>query len=230
MSDQDIAGRWAIIRERIRAACSAVGRDPAEIGVVAVSKKQPPEAVCEAAACGLTIFGENRVQEAAAKIPECPPNIEWHLVGHLQSNKTEPAVEYFQVIHSIDSERLLRRVDAAAGEAGRMVEIFFQVNVAGEASKSGVAPRELESLLEAANECFHVDVLGLMTLPPFHPDPGQTAPHFKALRDLRDRVGPASGFDLPGLSMGMSHDFEVAIAEGSTLIRLGTALLGERPK
>jgi hypothetical protein len=151
-------------------------------------------------------------------------------VGHLQSNKVAPAVELFHAIHSIDSERLLRRVDDAAGEAGRSVGVFFQVNVADDAGKFGVAPDDLAPLLEAANQCFHIEVLGLMTMPPFHPEPEETALHFRALRELRDRMRKATGFDLPDLSMGMSHDFEVAIAEGATLIRIGTALLGERAK
>lgn len=228
MRELGLADRLEAILGRVGAACERAGRDPAEVRLVAVSKKQPPEAVAEAAACGVGVFGENRVQEAAAKIPLCPDGLSWHLVGHLQGNKVRAAVELFDLIHSVDSERLLRRVDAAAAESGRTVSVLLQVNVSGEGAKSGMAPEELEGVLRASTECLNVDVLGLMTMPPFTPDPAEAAPHFRRLRELRDESRDRTGIPLSELSMGMSGDFEVAIEEGATWVRIGTALLGTR--
>jgi hypothetical protein len=228
MNDAGMAERVEAIRGRIVAACEGAGRDPAAVRMVAVSKKQSPQVVAEAAACGVRVFGENRVQEAAAKIPLCPDGLSWHLVGHLQGNKVRAAVEYFDLIHSVDDEKLLRRIDGAAAEAGRTVAVLLQVNVAEEAGKSGMTAEALPGVLRASTACLHVDVMGLMAMPPFTPDPADAAPHFRRLRELRDRVQQESGIPLPELSMGMSGDFEVAIAEGATWVRIGTALLGAR--
>ena len=230
MPEETIAERWEGVWARISAACERAGRSPDTVEVVAVSKKQTVETIREAAACGLVCFGENRIQEAAVKIPECPPGLRWHLVGHLQRNKTRPAAELFDVIHSVDSAELLQRVDAAAADAGRHLDVYLQVNVASEATKFGLSEEDVAGVLEASSKAFHVDVIGLMTMPPFHPDPAEVAQHFRALRTLRDRLQDETGIPLPGLSMGMSHDFEVAIAEGATAVRIGTALLGERAK
>ena len=229
MPEESIAERWDGIRARIASSCERAGRSPDTVEVVAVSKKQTVETIREAAACGLVCFGENRVQEAAVKIPECPPALRWHLVGHLQSNKARPAAELFDVIHSVDSAALLERINGAAADAGRHLDLYLQVNVANEAVKSGLAEADVAAVLEASSKAFHVDIIGLMTMPPFHPDPAEVAQHFRALRMLRDRLQDETGIPLPGLSMGMSHDFEVAIAEGATAVRIGTALLGERP-
>jgi len=229
MDGDDIAGRIERVRERLRAACARAGRDAATVRLCAVSKTQPPEAVAAAARCGLAVFGENKVQEAAAKIPLCPGHLEWHLVGHLQANKVRPAVRLFRCIHAIDSADLLARVDRIAGEEGQRLAVLVEVNVAGEASKFGLRPDAVAAVLETARPLARVDVVGLMTMPPPTEDPARARPFFRALRDLRDRLRADTGFDLPELSMGMSHDFEVAIEEGATWVRVGTDLFGPRP-
>ena len=216
------------VRERIAAACAAAGRDPEGVALVAVSKTQPPEAVREAADCGLRVFGENRVQEAGFKIPLCPGHLDWHLVGHLQANKARPAVRLFSTIHSIDSVDLLRRIDAIAGEEGRRPRVLLEVNVSGEGSKNGMRPDDVPAALEAANGLRCIEVAGFMTMPPYCEDPERARGFFRTLRGLRDRCAAATGFALPELSMGMSMDFEVAIGEGATLVRVGTDLFGAR--
>jgi hypothetical protein len=220
--------RVANVRRRMAAACGRCGRDPASVRLVAVAKMQPPEAVREAAEAGVSVIGENRVQEARAKIPLCPGHLAWHLVGHLQRNKAAAAVELFDTIHSADSLRLLEALDRACDEAGRTVRVFLEVNVSGEASKFGVKPEEAPALLEAADRLPRVEVHGLMTIPPFAEDPGKARAHFRRLRELRDGWQRDSGRPLPELSMGMTHDFEVAIEEGATWVRVGTAIFGER--
>lgn len=222
--------RLAAIRQRMEQACARAGRDPTEVRLIAVSKKQPPEVVAAAAECGLTEFGENRVQEAMAKLPLCPDGLTWHLIGHLQANKVRHAVQAFSLIHSVDSVPLLERIDRIAAEAGITQSVLLQVNISGEAAKSGIAPGEVPGFLEASTRCMNVDVLGLMTMPPFTPDPAGAAPVFQELRGLRDRWRDRSGIPLDDLSMGMSHDFECAIEAGATWIRVGTALLGERKR
>ncbi len=224
----DIATRWAKVHERVAAACRRVGRSPDGVRVVAVTKTFGPEHVREAMACGLRIFGESRVQEAAAKIPLCPSGAEWHFVGHLQRNKAYRAVELFSVIHSVDSVRLLEAVERAAAAHGKTVHVCLEVNVAAERSKFGVRPEEASALLERANACPHIAVIGLMTIPPFHPDPEKARPYFRCLREWRDSLRKSTGTPLEELSMGMSADFEVAVEEGATLVRLGTCLFGAR--
>lgn len=220
--------RLARIRERMAAACGRAGRNPDEVRLLAVSKTQPPERVAEAFRAGLTVFGENRVQEAAAKIPLCPSPLEWHLIGHLQGNKAKAAVSLFQMIHSVDSVALLDRINRLCEEAGRDMPVCLEINVSGEASKFGMPPEEVPAALEQAVSMMRVSVVGLMTMPPYAEDPGRARHFFQTLRALRDRCRAQTGFDLPELSMGMSHDFEVAIEEGATWIRVGSALFGER--
>ena len=228
MGADTIAGRFAILTERVHAACARAGREPEDVRLIAVSKTYGPEIIREAADAGIQVFGENRVQEAAAKIELAPPGLEWHLVGHLQSNKARLAVRLFDLVHSVDSRRLLQALDRMAQEEGRTLPVLLQVNVSGEASKFGLAHDEVPGLLEAAQECMNLEVRGVMTIPPFTPEPEKAAPVFARLRACRDAWRAASGFDLPELSMGMSHDFEVAIAEGATMIRVGSALFGPR--
>lgn len=223
-----MADRLSALEARIAAACARAGRPRDSVTLVAVSKTQPPEVVADAAAAGLRVFGENRVQEAAAKIPQCPGHLSWHLVGHLQSNKAYAACELFEVIHSVDSVRLLQLVDRACDELGKRMKILLEVNVSGEGSKFGLRPDDVPATLEAANGLPRVEVCGLMTMPPFAPEPEQARSHFRRLRELRDRWSAETGTALPELSMGMSGDFEVAIEEGSTWIRVGTAIFGER--
>jgi len=223
--DESFAERLESVERRIAAACAKAGRPRDSVTLLAVSKTKPPEAVRDAAECGLRRFGENRVQEAQAKIPLCPAGLEWHLIGHLQSNKAKVAAQYFQMVHSVDSLKLLQALDA---HAGTTLPVLLQVNVSGEAAKFGMKPAEVAGVIEAANQMQKVEVHGLMTIPPFTPDPEKARAHFVALRELRDRLEDETGTPLPELSMGMSHDLEVAIEEGSTWVRIGTDLFGSR--
>ena len=216
------------VQRRIEAACARAGRDPASVHLVAVSKTHGPDSIREANDCGLRIFGENKVQEAKAKIPLCAGNLSWHLVGHLQRNKVCDAVQLFERIHSVDSLRLLETIDAACDEAGRHMPVLLEVNVSGESSKYGLAPAAVPEILGAANRLMHVSIVGLMTMPPFAEEVEKARPYFRKLRELRDQWREALGIGLEELSMGMTHDFEVAIEEGATWIRVGTALFGER--
>jgi len=222
---ETFADRLEKVQQRIAVACDNAGRPADSVKLLAVSKTKPPEAVREAAECGVTLFGENRVQEAQNKIPLCPDHLEWHLIGHLQSNKAKVAAKLFSMIHSIDSLRLLEAVE---GHAAMALPVLLQVNVSGEAAKFGMKPTDAAEVIEAANQLQHVEVHGLMTIPPFSPDPGKTREHFSNLRKLRDRLQDETGTPLPELSMGMSHDLEVAIEEGSTWVRIGTDLFGAR--
>ena len=207
-------------------------RDPQSISLIAVSKTFGVEHVTAAASAGQLDFGENRVQEAIGKIDATGPlGLRWHLVGHLQSNKARKAAERFAWIHSIDSADLLRRVEMAAAEAGTAPRLLVQVDLAGEPTKHGARPEELDAILAAARDCQAAHVVGLMLLPPLFDDPERTRPYFRQLRRVRDDL---AGRGVPGsmlaqLSMGMSHDFEVAIQEGATMVRIGTAIFGERP-
>lgn len=227
---ETLAERYAAIRQRIEEACGKAGRPVSSVGLIAVSKTHGPERVAEAAAAGLTIFGENKVQEARAKIPLCPGHLIWHLVGHLQSNKAHAACELFDVIHSVDSLKLLQTIDRACDELGRTMKVLLEVNVSGEGSKFGAAPESVPALLEAANQLSRVEVRGLMTMPPLTPEAEDARPHFRRLRELRDEWSSSLGIRLDELSMGMSGDFPVAIEEGATWIRVGTALFGERER
>lgn len=218
------------VRERIEGACSRSGRRPEEVQVLAVTKTHGPDVVREAFEAGLGIAAENKVQEAAWKIPESPPGVEWHLIGHLQRNKVRAALEYFTCIHSVDSPELVRRLDALAGECGKRPEILLEVNVSGESTKFGLKPDALPESIEAALEARSLTLAGLMTMAPFSPEPEDARPVFRALRQLRDRMEERYAIALPRLSMGMSGDFEVAVEEGATWLRLGTVLFGQRPK
>ena len=221
-----ISGNLEAVEARIAAACEKSGRRRSDVKLVAVSKTKPVEAVLEAAGAGQILFGENRVQEAQNKIPLCPGNLQWHLIGHLQSNKARIAASgLFRMIHSVDSERLIRLLDEYAAVP---LPVLIQVNVSGEGSKEGCTPQEVAALIEAANQCGKVEVHGLMTIPPFTPDPEKARLHFSNLRKLRDRLQQETGTPLPELSMGMSHDFEIAVEEGSTFVRVGSDIFGER--
>ncbi len=199
---------------------------------MAVSKTHPVESIRAVAALGQREFGENRVQEALAKIPDLADQpLRWHLVGHLQANKSRKAASAFAAIHSIDRAELLEAVDRAAGQAGVTPELLVQVDLAGEPTKHGAPEDAIREILDAATRCTAARVVGLMLMPPFFDDPEQVRPFFRRLRELRDSL-VASGVPrarLAHLSMGMSHDFEVAIEEGATIVRVGTAIFGERP-
>ena len=224
---EGIEERLAAVRRRIETAAARSGRPGSAVTLVAVSKTMPAAAIREAVSAGVKILGENRVQEAREKIEALPGAAEWHLIGHLQTNKAKLAVGLFDCIHSLDSVRLAQELGRHAEEAGRPLRCLVEVNVGEEAQKSGVDAAEVRPLLEAARRLPHLSVQGLMTIPPFLPDPESVRPFFRRLRDLRDRL-ESEGWTLPDLSMGMSHDFEVAIEEGATLVRIGTAIFGSR--
>jgi hypothetical protein len=228
-SRSTIAENIAKVRERLADACRRAGRSPDQVTLIAVSKTKPLDAIAAAAACGLHDFGENRVQEALTKIPHAPPQLRWHLIGHLQSNKAKPAVEHFHLIHTVDSPALAQRLDRLAQERQKTQPVLLQVKLGDEATKAGVEPAALPALYAAVRDLPHLRVRGLMTIPPFCPDPEAVRPYFRHLRELRDALQAAfPSDDLPELSMGMSHDFEVAVEEGATLIRVGTAIFGDR--
>jgi len=218
------------IRSRIDQACERSGRQPDSVRLMAVSKNQPPERVAEAASAGLTLFGENRIQDAKVKIPLCPGQLEWHFIGHLQSNKSRDAVSLFQVVQGVDSLALAEELQKQALKQARSLPILLEVNVAGESSKFGWNPDRLLAELPQLNALNRLEVHGLMTIAPYAVDPEQVRPIFRRLRELRDRCTDLLGAPLPVLSMGMSGDLEVAIEEGATLVRVGTALFGERPR
>lgn len=223
--DETLAGRIAEVREAIRRAAAAAGRAPDAVTLVAVSKTHPAVAVRAAAAESLGVFGENKVQEAETKIEALGAGFaEWHLIGHLQSNKARKAVRLFDVIESVDSADLARRLERICAEEGRReLRVFVQVDLGGEATKNGAPESDLPELCGLIGDCRHLRLAGLMTIPPFFDDPELVRPYFQRLRALRDRFVPGGA-----LSMGMSHDFEIAIAEGATHVRIGTAIFGER--
>ncbi|MGZ6204158.1 MAG: YggS family pyridoxal phosphate-dependent enzyme [Candidatus Binataceae bacterium] len=229
LSNDEIAARLTAVRERIARAANRVKRDPAAVRLVLASKTQPPEAIRAAYVAGAREFGENYVQEAATKQDALADlqdleDLRWHLIGHLQTNKARDAANRFALIHSLDSAR----VGLALGRArpAPRVRVLIEVNAAGEASKSGVAAADLERLIEETRAT--VEILGLMTIPPPASDPERSRSHFVALRATRDRLAAATGLALSELSMGMTDDFEVAIEEGATIVRVGRAIFGER--
>ena len=219
------------VRARIEAACRRAGRDPSGVEVIAVTKTHGAEVVKEAWDAGLRIVGENKVQEAAWKKPASVMGPMWHLIGHLQSNKVRKALELFDFFHSVDTVSLADRMNAIAQDIGAAPHILLEVNVSGEKSKSGMRPEEVEpTLCHIMEACPRITVEGLMTMAPFSENPEDARPYFRRLRELRDGVEKSLGVGLPRLSMGMSGDYEVAVEEGATWVRLGTVLFGERPK
>lgn len=231
-----ISENIAAIQQQIADAARRAGRPADQIALMAVTKTHPPDRIREAYAAGLRLFGENRVQEFAAKAGALADLsvAEWHMIGHLQSNKTNNAAEIFHAVDSLDSVKLAEKLDTAAGNLGRKLPVLIEINVGGEASKSGLAPdsRDFEELLSAAPRFEALEFRGLMTVPPFTDDPQAARTYFRNLRQLRDAIAarnlPSIHMDV--LSMGMSHDFQVAIEEGSTCVRIGTAIFGQRAK
>ena len=228
----DIKHNLAAILARIAASARRVGRDPADIKLVAVSKTHPASALLEAIDAGTTVFGENKVQEAEGKIAEIGRNAaEWHLIGHLQSNKARKAVQLFDVIHSVDSVELAERLERICIEEGReQLCVYVHVDLAGEATKSGIGESEMPKLVSFLKGCVRLKFCGLMILPPFFEDAEATRPYFQRLRAMCDKLATENAFSdqRADLSMGMSNDFEVAIEEGATVVRVGTAIFGER--
>jgi PLP dependent protein len=225
----DFASRLAAIHHAIAESALKAGRDPTEIELLAVSKTQPVEAIQEAMRAGVTQFGENKVQEARGKIDTLGRGV-WHLIGHLQSNKARDAVRLFDSIDSVDRADLAQEIDARAEALGKVQNVLLQVNIAGESTKFGCAPDAARALAETMNSLPRLSLRGLMTIAPYSPDAEKSRPHFAGLRELRDKIQTDTGLLLPVLSMGMSGDFAVAIEEGSTCVRIGTALFGERLK
>jgi pyridoxal phosphate enzyme (YggS family) len=231
-----IAENIARVREQIASAARRTGRDPSAITLMAVSKTFPAEGIREAYAAGIRVFGENRVQEFAGKADEVRDlaDADWHLIGHLQSNKAAKAAELFGAVDSMDSVKLAEKLNAAAEAAGKTLPVLIEINVGGEEVKSGVDPEssELDQLLSGAAQWKSLAIRGLMTVPPYTDDPEGARPYFRQLRSIRDGIAVRhlAGVSMDVLSMGMSHDFEVAIEEGSTCVRVGTAIFGERQK
>jgi pyridoxal phosphate enzyme (YggS family) len=231
-----VAENIIVLRERIEAAARKAGRSATDIALMGVTKTHPPERIREAYTAGLRVFGENRVQEFAGKADALVElaDAQWHMIGHLQTNKAGKAVELFHAVDSIDSVKLGEKLNVAALSLGKKVGVLIEINIGGELAKSGAAPgsQELEDLLLAAPRFDALEFLGLMTVPPFTDDPEDARPYFRKLRELRHAIAARRlpGIMMDVLSMGMSHDFEVAIEEGSTCVRVGTAIFGERPK
>jgi pyridoxal phosphate enzyme (YggS family) len=226
----DIAANLATIQQRISAACERAGRDVNSVTLLAVTKSQPPEVVNAAADIGLNLFGENKVQEAKAKIPLCSGKLRWHFIGHLQSNKCRDSIELFEMIQSVDSLPLAQEINKRCDQAAKQMPILLEVNVAGEANKFGYQPEQLFTDLKTIHRLPRVEIHGLMAVPPWSPESEKTRPHFRRLRELKNQCEKILGVPLPHLSMGMSGDFETAIEEGATMVRIGTALFGARMK
>jgi len=231
-----VADNIARIQERIQSATTRAGRDASEITLMAVSKTFPADSIREAYDAGIRVFGENRVQEFAGKIDAVRDlaGADWHLIGHLQTNKAAKAAELFHAVDSVDSVRLAKKLNEAAAVAGKKLPVLVELNVGGEAAKTGMPADsvEFDQLLSTAPQLEHLLIHGMMTVPPYTEDPQQARPFFRKLREVRDQVAKRQlpGVSMEVLSMGMSHDFEVAIEEGSTCVRVGTAIFGSRQK
>ena len=231
-AQEQLAARLTAVRERIAAAANAAGREAEEVKLIAISKTHPASVIRTLIELGATDLGENRVQEAEEKITEIGRERAcWHLVGHLQANKARRAVNLFEVIHSVDSLDLAQRLDRLCGEEGReKLPVLIQVDLGHEETKSGVDESELTHMVDGLQSLNHPELIGLMTLPPFFDDAEQSRPFFRRLRELRDELETGGAFKgrKGELSMGMTHDFEIAIQEGATMVRIGTAIFGER--
>ena len=231
-----IADNIARIKEQISQTAQRAGRDPDSIVLMAVTKTVEPERIRQAYNAGARIFGENRVQEFSEKATALQdlPDAEWHLIGHLQTNKAKRAVELFHGLDSVDSLRLAQKLNQAAQQEGKRLPVLIEINVGGEENKNGLAADspDLQELLHEIQKLEHLQVRGLMTIPPYTEDPQRARPYFRKLRDLRDSIAARRlpRIEMNVLSMGMSHDFEVAVEEGSTCVRVGTAIFGDRPK
>ena len=217
-----------LVNTRIQQACDKSGRSPQDVTLVAVSKTWPAEIVELLVAEGQSIFGENKLQELETKAPALAGHLQWHFIGGLQRNKVRKILQHSEVIHSVDSKKLLDTIDRIAGEESINPSVFFQVNLEGEKSKGGLTPEETEELVIHAQSLTHVKLIGLMSIPKFYTNPEDVRPSFRKLRELRDEIVAKTGSPLPSLSMGMSHDYEVAVEEGATHIRVGSALFGSR--
>jgi pyridoxal phosphate enzyme (YggS family) len=224
----DLVANLEVIEKRIMDACARAGRDRSSVRLMAVTKTHPPDLVNEAGRLGLTLLGESKVQEAKNKIPLCSGTLRWHMIGHLQSNKVRDAVQFFEMIQSVDSLALAQEINRRAEAVAKTMPILLEVNAHGEASKFGYKPEQLLAELLEINTLPRLEIHGLMTVPPWSPEPEKVRPVFRELKELKQKCEQALGAPLPELSMGMSGDFEIAIEEGSTLVRIGAALFGKR--
>lgn len=216
------------IQSRINATCERVARDPADVLLLAVSKGHPVAAIEEAAAAGLTIFGESKIQEAKTKIPQCPGHLRYQMIGHLQTNKCKDAVQLFELIQSVDSLHLATEINKRCEQAAKTIPVLLEINVAGESSKFGYSPDKMLAELNELNALPRIEIHGLMTIAPYVAEPEKVRPYFRRLRELKQTCEDKLGAPLPQLSMGMSGDFEIGIEEGATIVRVGTSLFGKR--
>jgi pyridoxal phosphate enzyme (YggS family) len=223
-----IAENVETVRARVADACERSGREPESVQLMAVSKTHSVDAIGEAVDAGLTLFGENKIQEAKLKISQCPPSARWHFIGHIQSNKARDAVRHFEMLHGVDSLRLAEELNKRATAEAREVKYLLEINVAGESSKYGYSPAAVLEDIERLAELPRLELHGLMAVPPFASDPERSRPFFRRLVDLKDACEQKLGVPLGELSMGMSGDFEIAIEEGATIVRVGTAVFGPR--
>lgn len=226
----DVAANYRRVLERINEAAARCGRNPSEVKLLAASKSQSVAQIRAAVAAGIRLYGENYVQEAKAKREAIKESVEWHMIGHLQRNKVKAALGFFDLIQSLDSPELARELDKQGKKKGQMVRTFVEVNLGGEESKSGIAKDKVVSLLQEVATLSHLRVEGLMVVPPFREDPEEVRPYFRALTELQKELKELkiANVDLKELSMGMTHDYPVAIEEGATLVRIGTAIFGPR--
>jgi pyridoxal phosphate enzyme (YggS family) len=228
--ETDISSNVSLIRQRMGVACARCGRDPQSVRLMAVSKTVEPERIRQALDAGVTLLGENYVQEAREKIPAIGHVAEWHMIGHLQTNKVKYVVNLFDWIHSVDRLELARELDKRAGQNNRRLNVLIEVNVSGEESKSGIEATQALELVRQVSLLPNINLRGLMTMPPYSDNPENSRPYFQALRKLRDDISAAdiTNIHMDELSMGMTDDFEVAIEEGATIIRVGRAIFGNR--
>ena len=224
----DIAANLAQVQQRIATACERANRSPDEVQIIAVGKKFTANVIREAADCGLTLFGENRVQEAKAKIPDCPGHLRWHFIGNLQKNKCRDAVALFEMLHAMDSLPLAAELNKRCEQAAKVMPVLLEVNVSGEGSKHGFTAETAVAAMEAFHDFPQLELHGLMTMAPFPREPESARPYFQKLRAIKTDCENKLGAPLPQLSMGMSGDYEIAIEEGATMVRLGTVLFGPR--
>ncbi len=225
----DIAKNLENVRKRIEAACERSGRDPSQVKLVAVTKTVPPEIIEEAISCGVTDIGENRVQEAKAKYEIIGKKVRWHMIGYLQRNKVKHAIKIFDMIHSVDRVELVDELEKRLSRENKKMPVLLEVNIAGEETKHGVSPHTLKALALKVIESNHLEPLGLMTMAPYVEDPEEVRWVFRKLRELKDELNEHFGIEIfKELSMGMTNDFEVAVEEGATMVRIGTAIFGER--
>lgn len=227
---ESLEDKAAVLHEQIARAARKSGRDPSDVLLLGVTKKVPLDIIEEAFRSGMRAFGESKVQELKSKVPLLPSSIQWHMVGHLQTNKARDAVQFAEIIHSVDSENVAREIHKWAENFSKNQKVLIEVNVAGEANKFGVKPEDLEQLAISVNSMPRLELHGLMGMAPYSEEPEKARPHFAHLRNLRDTLESNLGYKLPVLSMGMSGDFEVAVEEGATIVRIGSGLFGERKK